>query len=297
MSTSLFPPPLVLQASASIAADSEAQPGASLPNLMPFSIEYTGPANVDGYLVVHRQGDLSSATSSSSSNGASNASSSSSDPLVSHFRGRRLFATDVPLPTGWSGNVFTIRKEQRQAAQHDAGADAGPSNGASAEEEEERRDLMRRREKKRRLEQRKAAAAPPKPAAKAKASFAAFSMDDDDDEDGDEGHGEGDDMAGESEQDFDTEDKQDLDRSPTPLSEDEDDDAYASQDAASQVKLDNSASTQPSIVTSLQALPASRFNAIRIWNPDGPLDQGDDDFVKVLREQTALAEMVSRTRV
>ena len=50
----------------------------------------------------------------------------------------------------------------------------------------------------------------------------------------------------------------------------------------------------PQIQRSL--IPISTFNSMTVWNPDVLLDQGDDCYVRAIKEWTALANIVGHER-
>lgn len=243
MST-LLPPSLVISPRDEAQNASTSQSKATPPNLMPFDIDYTGPANVDGYLVTHTD---------------------SKDVTYSHFRGRRIYNTEVKLPDHWIGNVYSVRRDQS--------LDLPESSSAAQErqDKERQRILLQQQRKKRKLDAR------PTSEAKPKAVMTSFSMDDDDEED--ENEGSQDQPAGEEEYDEDDDDQQYPDDLQSPQLED-------SASPVPEAKL-------PVKTTTLTPIFPEPFRHINIWNPDGPLDMGDDELVKVLSEWNAVRDLVS----
>lgn len=293
------------------------------PNLMPFSIEYTGPANVDGYLVSHQANAYSSSSSSHQ-----NAHASLSGPLsksggearqeevYTHFRGRRLWRTTLPLPPGWSGRVCLLQRERPRDAPVGVGVRDGTSQAATTggaesgagevtrrrleEEEEAEREEMRR--KKRRLNAAAAADGSARNAAVAKkpAAMAAFSMDDDEEEEEQEGAGGG---AGLSEEEdvYDVREEDVEDPYIDPLHDEDHDKGFPQKGdflPREDIPTDplSSRSTAPPLPqapTTTSLLPSSRFSSIHIWSPDGKLDAGDEELVKVLGEWRSINALVS----
>nr|CDI56159.1 hypothetical protein BN887_01887 [Melanopsichium pennsylvanicum 4] len=70
-------------------------------NLMPFSIDYDGPAPIDSFLI---QAPAPSQSSIFSPTSAETDSSS----LISAFRGRAIQSTPLQLPTGFVAKVITV---------------------------------------------------------------------------------------------------------------------------------------------------------------------------------------------
>ncbi|PWN19956.1 hypothetical protein BCV69DRAFT_283489 [Microstroma glucosiphilum] len=323
-SSSLFPPPLTLHfappAGSSISSGSGEEPIDQPPNLMPFSIEYTGPANVDGYLVSHQAAKKTSSSSatSSSSQHQQHAHSSLAGPsgvdipqeeVYTHFRGRRLWRTTLPLPADWSGRVCLLQRERPRDAP--VGARTGSSQTAMGEgadtvagevarrrlEQEEAAEREEMRRKKRRLNAAAAASSSSGrngPAVKKPAAMATFSMDDDEDEVEDEDEGDMNGGAGLSEEEeadvYDLRDEED------PHDDDDhpQEDDFLPQDlptAPSDTR--STAPPLPQSVTTTSLLPSSRFSTIHIWSPDGKLDAGDEELVKVLGEWRSINTLVS----
>lgn len=335
---SLFPPPLVLssaanesEASTSSSSSSSSPSFGSRPNLMPFHIEYTGPANVDGYLVMHNAArfasdqdarvPLQADPSAKKSGGNGNDEGKESD-LLSHFRGRRMYATKVDLPPGWIGLTCTLRQDVQPPTASDAGPsgtrgaastsaallsggdDSQQSHASPRLDEEERQELQRRRQAKRRKLAAKASAAAEAKKKKKPAAMASFSMDDDDEEEQEQ---EDYDQEG-GVADADSYDglADDADNyGEDGASDDEDRALYSghsnagdSHDAVQAEGLLEPVQTQPSTITSLQACSSSSsssgtWDAVNIWNPDGPLDVGDEEFIKVLGEMRSVSDLVS----
>ncbi|SPO29870.1 uncharacterized protein UTRI_06142_B [Ustilago trichophora] len=122
-------------------------------NLMPFTIDYNGPAPVDSFLV-QRPADSSSTKSSSAS-----LTDEASQTSISAFRGRAIQSTPLPLPEGYVAKIVSLSRI--------APIPAAESSGSA-----ERRIQEQEREKKRQR-----ISAPKPPARQQK-----FSMDSDDDE-------------------------------------------------------------------------------------------------------------------
>lgn len=338
---SLFPPPLVLSsapnasvAPASSSSSSSSSPSSgSRPNLMPFHIEYTGPGNVDGYLVMHDAARFASdqdarvplqADSSAKKSGGNGNDEGKESDLLSHFRGRRMYATKVDLPPGWIGLTCTLRQDVQSSTASDAGPsgyrgaastsaallsggdDSQRSHADPRLDEEERQELQRRRQAKRRKLAAKAnAAAEAKKKKKKPAAMASFSMDDDDDEEQEqEGYDE---EAGVADADSYDGLADDADKYGEDGASDDDgralhsghSNAGDSHDAVQAEGLLEPVQTQPSTITSLQACSSSSsssgtWDAVNIWNPDGPLDVGDEEFIKVLGEMRSVSDLVSQ---
>lgn len=332
---SLFPPPLVLssaanesEASTSSSSSSSSPSFGSRPNLMPFHIEYTGPANVDGYLVMHDAARFASdqdarvplqADSSAKKSGGNGNDEGKESDLLSHFRGRRMYATKVDLPPGWIGLTCTLRQDVQSSTASDAGP-SGTRGAASTSaallsggddsqqsqanprlDEQEGQELQRRRQAKRRKLAAKASAAAEAKKKKKPAAMASFSMDDDDDEEQEEYNEEAgvadahsyDGLADDADnygEDGGSDDEGRALHSDHSHAEDDHDGA--------QVKGFEPVQTQPSTITSLQACSSSSsssgmWDAVNIWNPDGPLDVGDEEFIKVLGEMRSVSDLVS----
>lgn len=338
---SLFPPPLVLsrapnenEASISSSSSSSSPSFGSRPNLMPFHIEYTGPANVDGYLVMHDAARFASdqdarvplqADSSAKKSGGNGNDEGKESDLLSHFRGRRMYATKVDLPPGWIGLTCTLRQDVQSSTASDAGPsgyrgatstsaallsggdDSQRSNANPRLDEEERQELQRRRQAKRRKLAAKASAAAEAKKKKKPAAMASFSMDDDDDDDEEQEQEGYDEEAGVA----DAHSYDDLEDDADNYGDDggSDDEGRAlhsshshaedGHDAVQAEGLLEPVQTQPSTITSLQACssPSSSsgtWDAVNIWNPDGSLDVGDEEFIKVLGEMRSVSDLVSQ---
>ncbi|KAF6767222.1 Ribonuclease H2, subunit C [Kalmanozyma brasiliensis GHG001] len=119
-------------------------------NLMPFHIDYDGPAPVDSFLVRRSASD-------------------EEESFISAFRGRAVQSTPLPLPHGFVAKVVEVSQV--------AGSSSGSSRGAAADSEaaQHRAEEDRERERKRR-----------RIAHQAPAQQQKFSMDSDE-EDEDEG--------------------------------------------------------------------------------------------------------------
>ncbi|SNX87435.1 uncharacterized protein MEPE_06145 [Melanopsichium pennsylvanicum] len=91
----LLPPPMKLY------LDTSATLPSCSANLMPFSIDYDGPAPIDSFLI---QAPAPSQSSIFSPTSAETDSSS----LISAFRGRAIQSTPLQLPTGFVAKVITV---------------------------------------------------------------------------------------------------------------------------------------------------------------------------------------------
>lgn len=130
-------------------------------NLMPFSIDYDGPAPIDAFLV-QRRADPSS---SSSGGGESVTGESVRDSFMSAFRGRAMQSTPLALPKGYVAKVACVAQVvERSSGGGGSGGGGAVAVGSGVDEAE--------REKKRR----RTAKQPP-------ARQQKFSMDSDDDDD------------------------------------------------------------------------------------------------------------------
>ncbi|CAO1631206.1 unnamed protein product [Jaminaea pallidilutea] len=337
---SLFPPPLVLssapnasEAPTSSSSSSSSSPSfGSRPNLMPFHIEYTGPANVDGYLVMHDAARFASdqdarvplqADSSAKKSGGDGNDEGKESDLLSHFRGRRMYATKVDLPPGWIGLTCTLRQDVQSSTASDAGP-SGTRGAASTSaallsggddsqqsqadprlDEEERQELQRRRQAKRRKLAAKANAAAEAKKKKKPAAMASFSMDDDDDEEQEQEQEGYDEEAGVADADSYDGLADDADKYGEHGGSDDEGRALHSShshaedghDAVQAEGLLEPVQTQPSTITSLQACSSlssssGMWDAVNIWNPDGPLDVGDEEFIKVLGEMRSVSDLL-----
>ena len=259
MTNGIFPPSLTLTGSSQATNDVHASTTTPAPNLMPFSIDYTGPANVDGYLVVHDDG---------------------SDSQYSHFRGRRIYNTRLALPNGWHGDVYRVQHDQTVHGAVEQGESSQRiSEAQSAALAAEKASLLRHK-KRRRLAH--AARTDSKPA---KAVMASFSMDDDDDE---EGEGE---RVPESDDEQETQWSDD-----GPLEDEEEVRASSSESMPSaQPNAFSTVAPLSGLATTLSPhkLNVSPFTHLNVWSPDGPLDMGDEELVKVLGEWNKLRTLVS----
>lgn len=153
----LLPPPMEITLSGG------ATTSISLPqcraNLMPFSIDYDGPAPVDSFLVKQPASDV--VTSSTDDDDGALSS------FVSAFRGRAIQSTSLPLPPGFKAQLVSV--EQIAPTPSDSAA-AGPSLIYEEIDQEKERERKRQR------------TAPRAPAKQQKFSI---DSDDEDDQDGD----------------------------------------------------------------------------------------------------------------
>lgn len=292
----MFPPRLVLRLAKAPSQDCDEASAHSAsrarPNLMPFSIDYTGPANVDGYLITTKAGGREG-----------------SDDEFSHFRGRRIFNTVLSLPSGWVGCVCSLAKGvtlnapefDRTTLSLTSTMDCLQEEGTScvAEDFNDREEKLRLLEKRRKRI--KTAAAP------IRAAMASFPMDDDDDD--------ADQVSPQDEIDADRE-ISDLRDGPSD-GYSEETDPYRSEpmhDSAAVRAIDarsidvrsngherNEHTGSQDPVNLVQPLRLrgnlTTFEALNVWNPDGKLDAGDDEFVKVFREYSSLVVILHSTAV
>ncbi|SPC62033.1 uncharacterized protein UHOD_08183 [Ustilago sp. UG-2017b] len=204
-------------------------------NLMPFSIDYDGPAPIDSFLVLRP----APASDSDVTDG--------SQSFISAFRGRAIQSTPLPLPAGYKAKLITV---SQVAASAESAAESSSRDTAAVQEEQA--EAKEREAKRQRL------AKPPQTQQR-------FSMDSDDDEDDD------DERNGFSQE-----------ASPEPHQP--------------SVSLSNSAETPKSsrdeARISKEAGPKIRIapiaevsgDELRLWGADGPIDKGDDTFVRTIAE-------------
>ncbi|CBQ70136.1 conserved hypothetical protein [Sporisorium reilianum SRZ2] len=147
----LLPPPIDI----SFGDDQHSLPQCTA-NLMPFSIDYDGPAPVDSFLV---QRPASPATDAVPDN-------STGESFISAFRGRAIQSTPLPLPAGFVAKVVSVSQVVSSPTSTSDGSTTALAQTDANEEAE--------REKKRR----RIANQPP-------ARQQKFSMDSDDDDEGD----------------------------------------------------------------------------------------------------------------
>ncbi|GAK67249.1 uncharacterized protein PAN0_017d5476 [Moesziomyces antarcticus] len=153
----LLPPPMELVLGPST---TDALPQCT-PNLMPFHIDYDGPAPVDSFLLLRAAASDDSQDQSSSS---TTESAGSLNSYVSAFRGRAIQSTSLPLPPGYRAELVRI-------AQVEPPASAQPSTSTAAQPAaEDDKERQRKRQKTTRM-----------PAKQQR-----FSMDSDDDDNEDE---------------------------------------------------------------------------------------------------------------
>lgn len=257
---SLLPPPMELSLGHSSGSAS------SLPvctaNLMPFSIDYDGPAPIDSFLVLRRADPV---PSSEQSPGAVQAEQEPrrESSFVSAFRGRTMQSSQLKLPVGFEAKL--IRVEQIAPASSSSRNTSSEPN--DTEEEAAREKEAEWKQKRRRVERSQPVAMKQQ----------RFSMDSDDDDDDDE---EKDGDAGEL-------------ASSATLEPESSQEAARNQQA---VPLTDTTPAQaargPSVRISTLAHVAD--NELRVWGPDGPTDKGDDTFFRTLGEwYSIVAPLVS----
>ncbi|CAO1616303.1 unnamed protein product [Sympodiomycopsis kandeliae] len=238
MSSSL-PPSLLIAPRGESQNVSQSTSKSIAPNLMPFDIDYTGPANVDGYFITHHN----------------------KDSEYSHFRGRRMYNTQVSLPENWIANVYSVDRNQP--------LDVPESSGSQDRQIKERQErLLQQQRKKRKVSN---VVGHQKP----KAVMTSFSMDDDDEEDEHE-------QARTAEEPQSEEDQQDEEDHPDDFNSPQENDEISSLPE----------SRLPIKTTTLTPVSSEPCKHINVWNPDGPLDMGDDELVKVLSEWTAITNLI-----
>ncbi|KAN0063771.1 hypothetical protein ACQY0O_003821 [Thecaphora frezii] len=268
MPAPLLPPYLYLDATAP----------ASLPsfqaNLMPFHIDYTGPAPIDTFLVLRP----ASPSPDSPDDPAAAADDDEKKPAqqetsyVSAFRGRRIQSTQLVLPPGYVGKLVHLTTTTTPSSAYGSTSPSTDTQGAPVPKRPKLSSPSPRTT---------AAVAPHQPKLALKpVKMQKFSMDSDDDADD---AGEGDEAAREE-----------------AMIEYEEQVAAAAQAARVQLRSNGLAPTaeeggvqereqeeegeeeeQRQVLTPLAAL---QDGAIRVWGPDGPVDRGDDAWFRFLDE-------------
>ncbi|CDW98577.1 hypothetical protein [Sporisorium scitamineum] len=137
-------------------------------NLMPFSIDYDGPAPIDSFLVQRP------ASSSPSDPADTLPEDGASESYISAFRGRAIQSTPLPLPSGYAAKIVSVSQVVCQTA--------SASNAGSNFDAEIRKDEVEREKKRSKI-----ANQPP-------ARQQKFSMDSDDDDDSEEQENDQDDQ-------------------------------------------------------------------------------------------------------
>lgn len=224
-------------------SDAEAAPGVALQaagsdaarfhaHLMPFSIEYDGPAPVDTYMV------FTAPPKAAGDEAKSDAvvHPDETDELESTFRGRRIHGTRIQFPDRYALGLFQMQRNEARPSQ------------------QEEHDTVKRVGKK--PPKRTQTTAPPAPVRGSR-----FTLDDDDDEEEDSGAADcADEEALYGEQndpvDDDAEDQGPGEASATPLA----------------------------LPTMSLKGTAHLGDSIWIWGADGPVDRGDDAFVRTCGE-------------
>ncbi|PWN45656.1 hypothetical protein IE81DRAFT_319948 [Ceraceosorus guamensis] len=241
-------------------------------NLMPFSIDYDGPAPVSRYMVVRSASDTESSVELEHSD--------PSAALVSAFRGRTIHGTPIAVPAGYKAHVVEVPTEvELLAAQATSFGTGTPKATSSSQHESKRRRTDAHQQGPpfaesalRRSPRKMAAASSSSTAARAKfTTMKTFSMDDSDDE-----------AQEDEEKDltWDAAIQDDANHEPEL-------DLEGSLDAATSTSTGNGLATEPGneqqVAKQLQ-IGASCGEHIVIWSPDGPVDEGDDAYIRTLRE-------------
>ncbi len=334
----LRPTPLTLSGSASPSSPSAGLNAARVekvqPHLMPFTIEYHGPAPVSTFLLLRPEAEelapgsaISAEADQKQEQGQGEEKKKNKEREATYtaaFRGRAIHGTTIPLPAGWSGAVLDVESEAKAqirwaSSSSSASSSGGPANklmqangaanghsaklnGAAAKakaptaavpaapESPQRRTSPR---KKAGLPQPPApAAAPPKKKA-TPAVAKRFTMDSDSDSDAsssDEG-GAGAVADGpapapaagttswppvSSQQSdlYDADEAEDGDRTLQPGADGEGE-SDAEKRAASRTSVH---------ARSRQLRTVGQFDRLLVWSPDGPVDRGDDVYVRTLME-------------
>lgn len=185
---------------------------AAVAHLMPFSIDYTGPAPVDTYFV------MQNASESSNNNGCSD------QEAVSAFRGRKVFGTRLDLPESYRLGFF--HKQKDPVDDHGEETISNKIRGSRTTTKQ---------------------AVPPAPVRGSR-----FTLDDD-----------------EEEQDAQELENFEMSEPPTTVTKD-------SVEAQSACKLSNTGHSLYPV--------ASMDRSLWVWGPDGPIDQGDDEYIRTCRE-------------
>ncbi|CEH15747.1 PHOSPHATIDYLINOSITOL N-ACETYLGLUCOSAMINYLTRANSFERASE SUBUNIT P (DOWN SYNDROME CRITICAL REGION PROTEIN 5)-RELATED [Ceraceosorus bombacis] len=243
-------------------------------NLMPFSIDYDGPAPVSRYMVVRSASDTESPSELEHSK--------LSAALVSAFRGRTIHGTPITVPAGYKAHVVEVPTEvELLAAQATSFGASTPKATSSSQHESKRRRTEAHQQETpfaesalRRSPRKMAATSSTSTAARAKfTTMKSFSMDDSDDDEAQEDE--------EKDLTWDAAIQDDAANHEPVL------DLEGSLDAATLASTGNGLATEPGneqqIAKQLQ-IGASCGEHIVIWSPDGPVDEGDDAYIRTLRE-------------
>lgn len=233
----LLPPPMeIFFGSSSTSSASEATLPECVANLMPFNIDYDGPAPIDSFLVLR--------TAPPSDNEKEERSQS----YISAFRGRAIQSTPLPLPAGYTAKLITVSQVAPEASTSSASRSSNEVVAAIAEKFE----AKEREAKRQRL------AKPPQRQQR-------FSMDSDDDE-----------GNGEEEDGFSQEASPEPYQPSAPLSPD----IEATEVSGAEGK--QAKGEGPKI--RISPLAEVSGDELRIWGADGPIDKGDDTFVRTIAE-------------
>ncbi|KAJ1036231.1 hypothetical protein NDA18_000096 [Ustilago nuda] len=209
-------------------------------NLMPFSIDYDGPAPINSFLVLRP----ASASDSDATDG--------SQSFISAFRGRAIQSTPLPLPAGYKAKLITVSQ---------VAASAGPAAESSSRDtaavQEEQTEAKEKEAKRQRL------AKPPQTQQR-------FSMDSDDD---DERNG------------F----SQETSSEPPQPSASLPNGAETPKSSQGEARISKEAGPR------IRIAPIAEVSGdeLRLWGADGPIDKGDDTFVRTIAEWYSVVSPLS----
>lgn len=288
-------------------------------NLMPFHLDYTGPAQVSTYF--QPRSIPGPSRSEASAETAENESIT-----VAAFRGRRVQAHTLDLPLGYTGLVLTApplpNRTNPSVPQISSNTnpvknlkrEASPSIGAGSG--------LRRSPRKRTVDVLDTPV-PPARRVRPKRVMQKFSMDSDSDEneDADEGEGAGDEAGKKDDEGVVMQetievketvidgDEVVLENSKTTttttttttMTLQQEDTASALPSPTADFQTDLSLDLDldilqpaPTPIFSRTLYPSASFSSLTIWNPDGPLDQGKDEYCRALGEWMRLGEVLHR---
>lgn len=270
--TTLFPPSMELSLSPT-SAGAAPLPSCSA-NLMPFHIDYDGPAPIDSFLIRQQH-----------SSPAGDESAAQNDSFVSAFRGRAIQSTPLPLPEGFKAKLVAVSQVATAAA--DAASSSSPSSSAIAGtsrttavgQQETEQQQATEREAKRQKTHAQPPPTLPLPSRRAPAKQQKFSMDsDDEEEDQDSDHDHDEDEGNFAY-------RSNADESGSLPNADDDsgrgeerviESSNAPQESGPKIRIQSIAEIQPSSSASATGLT--------IWGADGPIDKGDDTFFRTVGE-------------
>ncbi|PWN52253.1 hypothetical protein IE53DRAFT_367367 [Violaceomyces palustris] len=301
-STMLLPPTIILQATSSRQGSGGGQghrDGSPLPkihaNLMPFHLDYDGPAPVDSFMVIRRDQD-----SEPGDDGPANDDNPAPPSLISSFRGRSIHSTSLPLPEGFKCRLFSSSAESRAesfqtsdessptstslgGAGPSVGAKVGSRDGSSSEARDTRQDSSWEAQKVglRRSPRKKTLPPPSRPVKAAR-----FSMDTDSEEEGsegDEGNGagqEGEDEVLKTYHSLRPATPERFECDPEIASVGRIDRGEGEDVQAKGQEEEDDGQPHQSLVPVAQVAD----DHIRVWGPDGPIDRGDDVYFRTVEE-------------